>query len=102
VSIPLYLVSFVFLGVILTLVVTAVREEDISKVYKKALVSFAKLLLFSMVAIVLVELLYDWVLLTYPVLIVLFGWLFLGDRLSQRWARRSAATQATARSRDNS
>ena len=98
-SIPVYLASYVFLGVILTLVVTAVREEDIGNVTRKALISFAKLAAFSVFAIVLVELLYDWVFLTYPVLVILFGWLFLGDRLSQRWMKRSTPSQGQGASR---
>lgn len=76
-----YFLAFGFLGAIITLVATSLRVVDIKDVWKLSAIAFLKLALGSAFAIFMVWALYIYTVLTYPVLFVLFTWLFLGDRL---------------------
>ena len=96
-----YFVSFTALGLAISLVVAAVHEKDISRVHRKALWAFVKLVIGSAVAIVLLEVLYEWTIFTYPLLVVLLAWLFFGDRLSRRWKIYRLQRREAARSRDS-
>ena len=84
----LYFGSFVVLGLVISLVVRALRADDIGTVWAPAGWSFVKLAGGSIVAILLVELLYIEPIITYPVLVVLIAWMVMGDRL---WQRKKAS-----------
>jgi hypothetical protein len=96
-----YFVGYTVLGLVISLVVSAVHEPDISRVYRKALWAFVKLAIGSAVAIVLVEILYEYTIFTYPVLVVLLAWLIFGDRLWRQWKTGREERRAASRSRDS-